>query len=978
MADPADAGQGAAEPSSAYPLALMWIAPAARPQQRQQLRELLKQLADAARQEPAQAERIAGLRQELASMPVTGRVPLPAHDLAWLQAHPTHDPVLAEGDEWWLPMQPGIVRVMLSSGERCDVRFQPGAPALRYLQRCAAVSGELAPLEDSAFVIQPDGRVQAIGIAPWNAQLQASPAPGAWIWSARRDSGLGASVQQKLAEWLATQGAAGSDPVPTAERLPVPDGTPAARESALPQGLIPGGVPLPEPPTHRASAAPEPRPSAPARDLPVLASDWGVSGLLQTPTARTREAGAFGLVVSRTMPYTQVSLLMSPLDSVEIAVRYTNVGNLRYGVVAGNDQGYKDKSAEIKWRLLDEGRYTPALALGLRDPGGTGLFAGEYLVASKRWGDFDISLGLGWGYLGGRADLANPLAPLGERFQDRQRGQRSNTGGTANLGAMFTGRTAVFGGVQWHSPWDDLVFRLELDGNDYRHEFGGRLEQDLPINAGVSWRWGDAELSLAWQRGRQWSFNLAWIGSLPRLGMAKVSLPRPPAVEPPLLQPPQPQPPLLAVSAEPAPAAVAPQARPAEDPAVASLPNEAALRDELAQHSGWHATRLVIERERWTAHFDQAGGAYVRERIERIWAVLHREAPPEVTAFALELASRQLPLVRHEVDRIAWADARSRHLARHQQASEAAAELARAPQEPQVSGAFTPAPEGTPRLATGINLGFQQHLGGPDGYLYAFSLRAFGQLRAWSGAWLQGNLQLRLLDNYDGFTYTAPSELPRVRTHMREFVTTSRVTIPNLQFNQTARLGEGLYALAYAGWLEPMFAGVGAELLWRPLNSRWAVGLDLNLVRKRDFEQDLGLQDYEVKTGHLTVRWDTGWHDWVAGVSIGQYLAGDRGLTVDLARVFPNGTRMGLWATKTNVSAAQFGEGSFDKGLYLTVPFDAMFSSWSGSAMTVAWQPLIRDGGAKLQRGASLWGLTDVRDLRIMEFRSAGPESKLE
>lgn len=992
----AGTAEPAAEPpraAAAYPLGLMWIAPAARPQQRQQLRRLLQDLSALAARDAQAQDWIGPLRQELASMPVTGRVALPAQDPHWLQANPSLDPILADGDEWWLPLQPQVVRVWISSGERCDLPHAPGALASSYVAACSARHADERPLADTAHVVQPDARVQSVGIAAWNVHLQAPPAPGAWVWVARRDSQAPHALHAAVADWLATQGPAGTASVPSAE----PAGAPAE--------------------------APLPAAAARPRDLPRLASDWGVTGLLQTPTARTRDAGAFGLTVSRAWPYTQINLLMSPMERVEIAVRYTNTSNLLYGPAIAGNQSHKDKSAELKLRLLDEGRWTPAVAVGLRDPGGTGMFAGEYLVANKRVGEFDVSLGLGWGYLGARGDLANPLSPLGERFRTRQRGN-VGLGGTAHLGTLFTGPTALFGGVQWHTPWDGVVVKLEWDGNDYQHEPSGQaLATASALNAGVAWRWGGAELGLSWQRGNRWSLNLAWLGSLPALGMPKSSLPRMPAIDEPMpraaaaataparptADAPQASPagpaggPSASATAIPAvdppatsptipsgsPRAVAPEAPVAvtrqgsteEAPrAPAPAPDAAthALLVELAQHTGWHATGLEREETRWTAHFDHAGGAYVRERIERVLAVLHRDAPPQVTQLVLELSSRQLPMVRHEVDRDAWAAARSRFQARHQQPAQGPADGLAPPAEPRTRAAHAPSPADTPRLASGVNLSFQQHLGGPDGYLYALSARAFGQVRAWSGAWLQGALNLRLIDNYDQFRYTAPSDLPRVRTHLREFVTTRRVTLPNLQFTQAARLAEGLYGMAYAGWLEPMFAGVGAELLWRPLNSRWALGLDLNLVRKRDFEQDLGLQDYQVGTGHLTVRWDTGWHDWVAGLSAGQYLAGDRGVTLDLARVFPNGTRMGMWATKTNVSAAQFGEGSFDKGLYVSVPFDAMFTSWSGSAMTVAWQPLIRDGGAKLQRGASLWGLTDVRDRRIMEFRSAPVEAPLE
>jgi hypothetical protein len=633
------------------------------------------------------------------------------------------------------------------------------------------------------------------------------------------------------------------------------------------------------------------------------------------------------------------------------------------------------------------------VAIGLRDPGGTGLFGGEYLVASKRWGDWDVSLGLGWGYLGARADLGNPFAKLGLRSSERST-SRTATGGTANLSSLFSGPTALFGGVQWQTPWEPLVVRLEWDGNDYAQEaVAGRLSARSGVNAGLNWRWGDAELGLSYQRGNRWSLNLAVFGSVGSLRTPKTTVPRMPAIEEgtgpavravsPVVQPVESTPGSGGAGAPgqtgstvdaPAPRLVLHEAPSVEEALARTDPEvrrQHALLVELAQHTGWHATAIERSPGRWTARFDQASGAHVQERIERVWAVLHREAPPEVTLLALELASRQLPLVRHEVDRQAWAASRARHLARHQRPAEGPGDGTRPPQEPASPDWLAGAPEDTPRLATGVNLSYQQHLGGPDGYLYALSARGFLQWRAWSGAWLQGSVSLRLLDNYHRFRYTAPSNLPRVRTLQREYVTTSRLTVPNLQFTQAARLAPGVYGMVYGGWLEPMFAGVGAELLWRPLGSPWAVGLDLNRVRQRDVDQGFGLQDYAVTTGHLTVRWDTGWQDVVAGASVGQYLAGDRGVTVDLARVFPNGTRMGVWATKTNVSAEQFGEGSFDKGLYVSVPFDAMFTSWSGSAMTVAWQPLIRDGGAKLQRGASLWGLTELRDSRLMTWRSA-------
>jgi hypothetical protein len=147
------------------------------------------------------------------------------------------------------------------------------------------------------------------------------------------------------------------------------------------------------------------------------------------------------------------------------------------------------------------------------------------------------------------------------------------------------------------------------------------------------------------------------------------------------------------------------------------------------------------------------------------------------------------------------------------------------------------------------------------------------------------------------------------------------------------------------------------------------VGVDINKVRQRAFEQDFDLQNYEVNTGHITAYVDTGVEDILATISVGQYLAGDKGITVDFSREFNNGVRMGAFATRTNVSAEDFGEGSFDKGIYMTVPFSAFFTKSIPGDANFLWRPLTRDGGAKLNRGFSLYGQTEVRNPKTLEYR---------
>ena len=51
-----------------------------------------------------------------------------------------------------------------------------------------------------------------------------------------------------------------------------------------------------------------------------------------------------------------------------------------------------------------------------------------------------------------------------------------------------------------------------------------------------------------------------------------------------------------------------------------------------------------------------------------------------------------------------------------------------------------------------------------------------------------------------------------------------------------------------------------------------------------------------------------------------------------------------------DVSTAQFGEGSFDKGIYFDIPV-------FGDLVNYSWRPLTKDPGAKLVRKNTLYNL---------------------
>ena len=160
--------------------------------------------------------------------------------------------------------------------------------------------------------------------------------------------------------------------------------------------------------------------------------------------------------------------------------------------------------------------------------------------------------------------------------------------------------------------------------------------------------------------------------------------------------------------------------------------------------------------------------------------------------------------------------------------------------------------------------------------------------------------------------------------------------------------GNDLYARVSAGYLERMFGGVSAELLWKPVSSNLALGVEANYVKQRDYDGGLGFLDYSVATGHVSAYYEMG-GGYHGQLDVGRYLAGDVGATVTLTREFANGWKVGGFFTITDVSADDFGEGSFDKGINLTIPIGWFLGEPDKRSVSTTIRPIQRDGGARLE-----------------------------
>ncbi|MBF4381621.1 YjbH domain-containing protein, partial [Vibrio anguillarum] len=118
-------------------------------------------------------------------------------------------------------------------------------------------------------------------------------------------------------------------------------------------------------------------------------------------------------------------------------------------------------------------------------------------------------------------------------------------------------------------------------------------------------------------------------------------------------------------------------------------------------------------------------------------------------------------------------------------------------------------------------------------------------------------------------------------------------------------------------------------------------------------------------TGHATLYWQPKFWSLIDNtllkVSAGRYLTDDIGMSVDFSKQFDSGVIAGAFISKTNLSAEEFGEGSFTKGFYVSIPMDLMTIRPSTQRVTVSWLPIQRDGGQMLNRQYRLYDMTDAR-----------------
>jgi hypothetical protein len=656
----------------------------------------------------------------------------------------------------------------------------------------------------------------------------------------------------------------------------------------------------------------------------------GGTGLIQTPTSRMLNDGEFIASYTDNDQYRFWSVTSQLFPWMQATVRYTDVRTRLFSPVPSfsGDQTLKDKGIDVKFRLIKESHLIPEVSVGMRDFGGTGFFESEFLGLSKQLGPVNFHLNLGWGYLGRNNNISNPFCEVRESFCSRP-GGFTGRGGKIDYQKFFKGHTSVFGGIEYQTPWRPLRLKLEYEGNDYSNDRAGILQQDKKWNAGAAYRWNNFDFSLNYQRGNTVGFGVSYAFNLHSIRQAKFD--RPPR-----------------------------DITNIENNFSNDEINRTKLAQDLLYQGGFAIEKSHLDTNSITLYGRQTSYSDRNEATQRVGRILASELPESVDTYRLVEMSSSVPLVETVID----VDTFKNHAKYQVIQSNLSSAYTRQDISPTTLENYDP--QSTGGFFAGIESFWIQTFGNPEAfYLYQGGLLVNGGYAFNGKSSLAGTIKVNLIENFDRFNFTRDvgiSSLPRVRTDVREYVSNRPVTMENLFIHWNDRIAPNIYAQAYAGYLESMYGGVGGEILYTPVDSSLSFGFDINYVRQRSYENNVDFFDYDVVTGHANIYWQPNFiPDTLVTLNIGRYLAKDKGVTIDFAKRFDSGIVLGAYAALTNVSAEEYGEGSFTKGFYMSIPFDLFSLTPSKGQAKIPWVPISRDGGQPLNRPVKLRNITSER-----------------
>lgn len=654
--------------------------------------------------------------------------------------------------------------------------------------------------------------------------------------------------------------------------------------------------------------------------LPFFYNFSMVGGYFNMPSARMPPVGMTGFGGARVSPYNVYGLSFQFFDRLELSANYRVYTGIPAGVFGHEgfgDDAERIGNVKLDINLPEDGApWLPTFAIGVEDFIGTKRFNSEYIVMTKQWLRANLETTLGWG---------------------RQR------------------LKGFFGGISWTPlrqldlPFlEDISLLAEYDAFNYKkhpseHPAGRKVNNR--INYGLTWvGWNTLQLSVSSLRGRE----VAGGASLRYpFGTSKGFFKK--THDPLLYHSP--------IDTEPLGIT-----RPKKE-----------FAQELAYALGMQGLdlyRVAITKDNKTLWIKIINNRYrkekdMRERLQRVLAAL---TPSDIAIVEALIEVDGIPSESYRF--------RTEDLFRYRQGTVANYEMMTlAPMREAISRPsnsellfrrrkpiwlFTL----RPRILTffGSSTGkFKYNLSliaTPEGYLFDDIY-----YEAQVGYAISSSTQsLKDLDRLN------PSQLPNVRSDTIRYYQTNTFALEMAYLQKTWNFTHGVFFRLAGGYFEPAYGGGAAELLYYPVNSSWAIGIEEATVLKRRYQGVAFTHKIRKLHGHiphyihyLGVQYFLDLYytfkplDLDFKVMIGQFLAKDKGARFEVGRWFPSGLNVSLWVTVTNGNDHVNGSIYFDKGFAFYLPLDFFMQKSSRSYIGYAMSAWLRDVGAIAATGKRLY-----------------------
>lgn len=652
----------------------------------------------------------------------------------------------------------------------------------------------------------------------------------------------------------------------------------------------------------------------PYREFNPTYNSIGQTGLIHLPTASIQNEGIVGVTAGNSSLNKFISIIASPFPWLEASFFYHRPKDTVYL----KKDNYLDKGFNLKFSF----NYQDIdFALGIDDIAGTGFLSKEYIVATLNKENFVFTLGIGTGAMAKDHPYRNPIRKLKER--PRPIYERLNQeGGEFNLDSYFRGPIGIFGGIEFHSSQiPGLTLKIENNPYDYEGKsgfLGGGISteqsakkriKEKDFNYGVYYQFkNDFTISISKVKGNSWDFKLSkkfhFNGSKKPVMPKKVHL----------------------VSKS-------------NDKETSFYQNilRNLEKDDLflqsAEIKDKHLNLAIVNNK-----YNDPVQVYEHTKIVVAKLAYLQEIP--VSNLKITNINSGMETGSMSAKLINWLNQEKIGYAQLKEPNNDT-EL----YEFQTILSF-------PEFYNTIEPEFIYRYGDPKRFFAGgIDVQLNSEIKFAEGTYLSSAISYQLTNSFERLRYFPDSPyLPHVRTDVVKYLNNRpNLYLNNMQLDKLTKISNGHYLKFSGGMYEMMFGGYGIEYLWKPFRSNLSIGLNFYKVKQRNFEQRFGFNDYQTTTGHTNLIYFLPGSGITFDLSIGKYLAGDKGFTFDFSRKFKSGFKMGAYFTRTNASKVEYGEGSFDKGFYFEIPLNT-FGFISGKGLTnLLVQPLTRDGGAKLK-----------------------------